>query len=141
MQTQNKRLAKENHKKKWNNTFNRKRRSNGHRNVRKGGNDPFMANNTNKVKQLQDKLQDLVIQEENKKSHSTKIDGSAHDKGRKNIYESRWTSHNRTKVTTTTQTKTLQRTNSMTNQSHSRQKPITTITIWYLPEDAQAQKI
>ncbi|CAG8841302.1 44491_t:CDS:2, partial [Gigaspora margarita] len=50
---------------------------------------PIIANDTNKVEQLQDKLQNLVIQEENKKSHSTKIDGLAHDKGRKNIYESR----------------------------------------------------
>ncbi|CAG8699192.1 45687_t:CDS:2, partial [Gigaspora margarita] len=69
---------------------------------------PIMANDTNKVEQLQDKLQNLVIQEENKKSYSTKIDCSVYDKGKKDIYESRWAPYNRTKVTTTTQTKTSQ---------------------------------
>ncbi|CAG8843254.1 18853_t:CDS:2, partial [Gigaspora margarita] len=85
---------------------------------------PIIADVTNEVEVIQDSLQSMSIQEENKKSLSTKVVYLTHDKAREDISASRWAPHNR-KITT------------MTNQSSGREKPVTIITIWDLPEDAR----
>ncbi|CAG8554260.1 20143_t:CDS:2, partial [Gigaspora rosea] len=41
---------------------------------------PTIANGTNEVEELQVKFQSMSTQEENKESHSTKMDSSTHDK-------------------------------------------------------------
>ncbi|CAG8728211.1 3508_t:CDS:2, partial [Gigaspora margarita] len=95
----------------------------------------------NKVEVLQDSLQSMSIQEENKKSYPMKVDYLTHDKAREDILVSRWAPRNRVKFTSTNQTQVIQKITTMTNQSCSRQKPATIITIWDLPEDARVQKI
>ncbi|CAG8694262.1 8702_t:CDS:2 [Gigaspora margarita] len=97
----------------------------------------IIADVTNEVEVLQDSLQSISIQEENKKSHPTKIDYLTHDKAREDISVSIWAPHNRVNFTSTNQTQVTQEITSMTNQSCSRQKPAITITIWDLPEDTR----
>ncbi|CAG8714275.1 32666_t:CDS:2 [Gigaspora margarita] len=63
---------------------------------------------------------DIEISEKEEKSCSTKVDYLVHDKGKKNIYKSRWALYNRVKVTTTNQTKTIQGTNEDTRAQKSK---------------------
>ncbi|CAG8842486.1 45764_t:CDS:2, partial [Gigaspora margarita] len=78
---------------------------------------PIIANITNEVKVMQDSLQNMSIQEENKKSLSTKVVYLIHDKAREDISASKWASHNRVKLTSTNQTQVTQEITTMTNQS------------------------
>ncbi|CAG8816709.1 28609_t:CDS:2, partial [Gigaspora margarita] len=55
----------------------------------------IIADVTNEVEVLQDSLQSMSIQEENKESHLTKVDYLTHDKAREDISTSRWASSNR----------------------------------------------
>ncbi|CAG8648001.1 14652_t:CDS:2 [Gigaspora margarita] len=79
----------------------------------------------------------MSIQEENKESLPTKVGYLIHNKAKKDISASRWAPRNRVKLTSTNQTQVIQEITTMTNQSSSRQKPATIITIWDLPEDAR----
>ncbi|CAG8787518.1 39981_t:CDS:2, partial [Gigaspora margarita] len=101
----------------------------------------IIADVTNKIEVLQDSLQSMLIQEENKESYPTKVDYLIYDKARKNISASRWALCNKVKFTSTIQTQVIQEITTITNQSCSSQKPAITITIWDLPEDAKVQKI
>ncbi|CAG8728103.1 6113_t:CDS:2, partial [Gigaspora rosea] len=78
----------------------------------------------------------MSTHEENKESHSVKVNSLTHDKVRKNISVSRWAPQNRVKDISTNQTQFTQKANIITNQSHSKQKLSTIITIWGLPKDA-----
>ncbi|CAG8835046.1 31395_t:CDS:2, partial [Gigaspora margarita] len=77
---------------------------------------PIIADFTNEVEVMQDSLQSMSIQEENKKSLSMKLGYLTHNKAREDISASRWAPRNRVKLTSTNQTQDL-------------------------PEDARVQKI
>ncbi|CAG8778948.1 21190_t:CDS:10, partial [Gigaspora margarita] len=98
---------------------------------------PIIANVTNKVKIMQDSLQSMSIQEKNKESLLMKVVYLTHNKAKEDISASRWALRNKAKFTSTNQTQITQEITTITNQSSSRQKPATIITIWNLPEDAR----
>ncbi|CAG8529382.1 6678_t:CDS:2 [Gigaspora margarita] len=56
---------------------------------------PVIADVTNKVKVLQDRIQSMLIQEKNKKSHPMEVDCLTYDKVREDIFVSKWAPHNR----------------------------------------------
>ncbi|CAG8695732.1 26971_t:CDS:1, partial [Gigaspora margarita] len=78
---------------------------------------PIIADVTNEIEVIQDSLQSISIQEENKKSLPTKVVYLTHNKAREDISASRWALCNRVKFTSTNQTQITQEITTMTNQS------------------------
>ncbi|CAG8610167.1 16187_t:CDS:2, partial [Gigaspora rosea] len=76
---------------------------------------PTIANETNEVEELQVKFQSMSTQEENKESHSTKMDSSTHVKVQKDITALRWAPQNRARDMSTKQTQIAQLDESLPN--------------------------